>query len=360
VNPIERGVRTVDAWQQRHAVPSFLFAVVKKFGDDNGGYLLALLTYFAFLATFPLLLALVGILGIDLRNHPALEQRLVNSAFSEFPIIGPQLHSQLGLSSLHHSGPGVVIGIIVAVLGGRGLANAVQYTLNTAWQVPKVDWPGFAPRYLRSFALLALMGLGAVATAGTAAAAGGAGQLIGLPGQAVQVLAVALSTLLNSALFLAAFRLGAAKRVATRDLIMGAVLSAIAWQVLLVAAGVIIAHDLRHAQAVAGLFGIVLGLLAWFALQATVTVFAIEADVVRARRLWPRSLTQPPLTSGDRRYLAAVAALETRRPEQRVTTTFTPAADHNPLHDRAATPTNATTTGRTKRNTADATVDDQT
>ncbi len=333
MNPIERGLRVVDAWQQRHLVPAFVFAVVKKFGDDNGGYLIGLLTYYAFLATFPLLLALVGILGIVLRSHPALEQRLVNSAFTEFPIIGPQLRSQLGLSSLHHSGWALVIGIIGSILGGRGLANAVQYALNTMWQVPRVDWPGFAPRYLRSFALLGVLGVGVLLTAGSAAAAAGAGRLIGLPGEGVQVLAAVLSTVVDALLFMAAFRLGVARGVRTRDLIIGAVLSAIAWQLLLLAAGLLVTHDLRHAQSIAGLFGIVLGLLAWFALQATVTVYAVEADVVRVRRLWPRSITQPPLTGGDRRYLAAVAALETRRPEQVISTAFTGEADRDPLRE---------------------------
>lgn len=70
MNPFERGIRTVDAWQQRHRVPAFAFAVFKKFGDDQAGNLVALLTYFAFLATFPLLLALSGILGLVLKGAP--------------------------------------------------------------------------------------------------------------------------------------------------------------------------------------------------------------------------------------------------------------------------------------------------
>jgi hypothetical protein len=32
MNPFERGLRTVDAWQQRHRVTAFIFAVFKKFG----------------------------------------------------------------------------------------------------------------------------------------------------------------------------------------------------------------------------------------------------------------------------------------------------------------------------------------
>ena len=44
VNPFERGIRTLDAWQQRHRVTAFTFAVFKKFGDDQAGNLVALLT----------------------------------------------------------------------------------------------------------------------------------------------------------------------------------------------------------------------------------------------------------------------------------------------------------------------------
>src|SRR5665647_3194058 len=75
-----------------------------------------------------------------------------------------------------------------------------------------------------------------------------------------------------------------------------------------------------------------LGMLAWFGLQATATVYAVEADVVRARHLWPRSITQPPLTTADRRVLQDTAEVETRRPEQRVNVEFTAQADHDPLH----------------------------
>jgi uncharacterized BrkB/YihY/UPF0761 family membrane protein len=54
---------------------------LRKFGDDQAGNLVALLTYFAFLATLPLLLALTTILALVLRSSPALQRDLVNSAF---------------------------------------------------------------------------------------------------------------------------------------------------------------------------------------------------------------------------------------------------------------------------------------
>lgn len=331
MNPIERGLRGVDSWQQRHRVPAFAFAVFKKFGDDQAGNLVALLTYFAFVSTFPLLLALTGILGLLLNGHPALQTSIRNSALSEFPIIGPQLSSQTSGSALPHSGITLILGIVGAVLGGRGLANAVQNTLNSVWNVPKIHRPGFPFNWLRTFGLLGLLGLGAVLTA-AASSMVAASHVLGVHGLPVKIVALILSTILDIALFWAAFRLATAKVIATRDLLLGAILSGVAWQILLSVAGIVINHTLRHAQAVAGLFGVVLGLLAWFGLQATVTVYALEADVVRRRHLWPRSLTQPPLTDADKRFLSDTTSVEQRRPEQDVNVTFTPQADHDPLH----------------------------
>ncbi len=97
-------------------------------------------------------------------------------------------------------------------------------------------------------------------------------------------------------------------------------------------AGIIINHDLKHAQAIAGFFGVVLGMLAWFGLQATVTVYAVEADVVRTRHLWPRSITQPPLTAADKKFLHDTIDVERRRPEQTVAVGFTAQADSKPLN----------------------------
>jgi membrane protein len=322
MNPIEKPVRKVDSWQQCHRIPGFAFAVIKKFGDDQAGNLVALLTYFAFLATFPLLLALSAILGLVLKGNPSLQASIQTSALAEFPIIGTQLSSQIGVSSLGHSAPALIIGILGAILGGRGLGNALQNTLNSVWNVPKVVRPGFPSNYLRSFALLGLLGAGTIVTT-AAASLVGAGHMLGLNGLPIKTLAFALSTAIDIGLFFAAFRIAAAKVVATRDLILGAILSSIAWQILLSLAGIIISHYLKHAQAIAGFFGVVLGLLAWFGLQATATVYAMEADVVRAHHLWPRSITQPPLTPADKQFLEEAAAVEKRRPEQKITVEFT-------------------------------------
>jgi len=325
-NPVERIVRRFDGWQRRHTVIGFPIAVIKKFGDDEAGNLVSLLAYYSFMATFPLLLAFSAVLGVALRSHPGLHQKAVNSAFAEFPIVGGQMHDQLGVETLGGTLPSLMIGVVGALIGGRGFAHAMQNTLNTVWAVPKVDRPGFFPRYLRTFSLLLLLSLIVVVT-GAASTAAGIAASLGFGGLPSRIVSLIVGTGLGFVFFLILFRVAASGQVPTRSMMVGAAISALGWQILLTAAGIIIAHQLRHAQAVAGLFGVVLGLLAWLALQATVIVYAIEADVVRARHLWPRSIVQPPLTDADRSYYTYALRAEAQRPEQRVKIGYRTKAD---------------------------------
>jgi membrane protein len=321
MNGIEKAIRGIDCWQQRHPVVGFPVAVVKKFGDDQAGNLVALLAYYGFVAAFPLLLAFTAILSVALRQSPELHDTLVNSAFAEFPIIGSQIHEELGIEKFSSTALSLTIGIAGALIGGRGFAHALQNTLKTVWAVPKVHRPGFAPRYLRTFALLLLLGLIVVVT-GAASTAAGVATSLGLGNLPARIVSLVVGTVLGFGFFLALFRVAASNQVPTRSMLLGAAISALGWQLLLVVAGVVVAFQLRHAQAVAGLFGVVLGLLAWLALQATVIVYAIEADVVRIKHLWPRSIVQPPLTEADKSYYTAALRAESQRPEQRVAVAY--------------------------------------
>lgn len=327
MNPVERVARGFDSWQQRHAVVGFPIAVVKKFGDDQAGFLVSLLAYYAFVAVFPLLLTLTAITGVVLRDHPKLQEKLVNSAFAEFPIIGGQIHEQLGVAAFGHTTLSLLVGILGALYGARGFANALQNTLNTLWAVPKVDRPGFPLNYVRALAALLALGLLVVVTAASSTAATLAGSW-GFGGVAARIISLVVGSVLGMGFFIALFRAAAAGQVPTRAMLPAAAISAIGWQLLISAAGVIVTHQLRHAQAVAGFFGVVLGLLAWLALQASVIVYAIEADVVRVKNLWPRSLIEPPLLSADKEYYTAALQAETRRPEQRVNVAYSPGDQH--------------------------------
>ena len=91
----------VDDFQRRHRVVGFPLAVLYKYFDDQGPYLAAILTYYAFIAIFPLLLiALVGA-GLRAAGQRGAAGAVLDSALSQFPIVGTQLGRPEGLHRQH-------------------------------------------------------------------------------------------------------------------------------------------------------------------------------------------------------------------------------------------------------------------
>jgi YihY family inner membrane protein len=319
MNPIEQALRHVDRYQQRHGWLGFLVAVVKKFGDDKGGNLTTLLAWNGFFALFPLLLILVTGLGFLLGRHPALEQRLLHSTLAEFPIIGEQL--QDNVHSLRANGLGLIVGLAGFLWGARGITQVGQHAMAEIWNIPGRQRPSFATRQLRGLLLLLVFGLGVVATTALASLAslGGHSLLVGLAN-------LAASAAVNTGLFLVAFRVLTPGRIPTGRLLVGAAVAGVLFTLLQAAGGYLVGHNLKHAQQVYGFFAIVLGLMSWLFLSAQVILYGAEVNVVRARRLWPRSILQPPLTEADQRALTDLAKQEERRPEQAINVEFTPKA----------------------------------
>jgi membrane protein len=303
-------LQRADQIQQGRPWLAFGIAAWKKFGDDQAGNLAALVAYYAFFSIFPLLLVLDTVLQLVLRGDPALQHKLLNSALSQYPIIGNQLHKHV--HTLSGTGIALVIGLIGTFYGARGVASAIQNALNTAWEVPFTRRPGFPWSLLRTLGLLLVVGPGLVLTILLSGAASGAGHV--LPGVAASVLAIVVSLVLNIGVFWLAFRLGTAREVGARSLLLGAVLAAIIWQILQYFGTYLVSHELKTNSAY-GTFGVVLGLLAWFYIQAELTLYAVEINVVRVQRLWPRSMFPPPLTEHDRRAYELYALAEQRRPE---------------------------------------------
>ena len=125
----------LDVLQQRWSWLGMPIAVVYKFVDDQGVYLAALVTYYGFLSLFPLLLLAVTILGFALNHDPALQARIVDSALSNFPIVGRQIHDDL--RGYHGSVPALIFGVLGSLYGGLGVAQAGQNAMNQVWAVPR-------------------------------------------------------------------------------------------------------------------------------------------------------------------------------------------------------------------------------
>ena len=276
----------VDRFQQRHRVLAFPVAVYRELQAAKAGYLGAMLTFYAFVSLFPLLLILTTVLGTVLRSNPKLQQDVLNSALVDFPVIGDQLKNNI--HNFGRNGVALAISIVVTAIGSLGLANAAQYAMNLLWGVPEDRQPKFPHDWLRSLGIIGTMGLGVLSTTVLTAHGEWAGGHVFTGGLRAALLAA--SFVLTALLFWLGMRAATAKEVDARDLRLAAILTTLFWQGLQYLGGFIAAHQLRHASALYGVFGLVLGLLAWIYLQARLTLLAVTTDVVRARRTWPRSL----------------------------------------------------------------------
>jgi YihY family inner membrane protein len=293
MNALNRAVATADRTQQRWPWLALPVAVWKKFGDDQAGNLAALIAYYGFVATFPLLLVFVTVLNITLKNNPTLQHELLNSALAQYPVIGDQIKHNLHTPST--SGLPLVIAIVVLLLGARGVASAIQNALCEVWGISRASRPGFPWSFLYSMALVLAVGGGLVTTTFLSGLAGGIGHV--LNGTVASIGTVIVSLVLNVGVFWLAFRLATMRLIRWRDMWIGAAIAAAVWQVLQLVSGYVVSHQLSHASSLYGTFGVVLGLLAWLYLQAEVTLYAAEVDVVLTRRLWPRSIQSD---KGDR------------------------------------------------------------
>ena len=316
MNVVERTFRRVDGFQQRHLVPSFFFGVIKKYGDDNAGNLAVQLTYAMFVTVFPLLLLLVTILGIVLASSPSDRARVLHSALGQFPIIGQQLGHNIHAMK-RNSVFGLVVGTVGLVYGSTGLAQAGLYSMEQIWNIPAAVRPNYFTRMARAGIFLIVLAVGLIVT--TALAGFGTfGRHNFWLGAVGEVLAI----IVNAALYFAAFRTLTPRQVATHSLIPGVIIGGVAWTILQAVGGYVVGHDLKGASALYGLFGLVLGLVAWIFLGAEITLYAAEMNTVLQHRLWPRGMVQPPLTDADQRSLAFQVTQNQRRPEQEVITRF--------------------------------------
>ncbi|GAA4834945.1 hypothetical protein GCM10023201_24170 [Actinomycetospora corticicola] len=322
-------VGALDGFQRRHRWAGLPLAVLWKFIDDEATYLAALITYYGFLSLFPLLLLALTVLGFVLQDDPALQAALVNSALRNFPIVGDQIGENV--RSLQGSVGALVVGIVVSLYGGLGVTVAVQNAFARMWVVPKAERPALPTAYGRG-ALAVVVLAAAIAVAAGLTALGAA--LAGLPTPLYaggRILVTIAGIGVNAALVVLAFRLLTPRALTMRQVLPGAVLAAVAWYVLQTLGAYLVQYQLRGMSASYGIFGIVLGLLAWIYLSAVVAMFCAELNTVRVLHLYPRSLLSAfpddtDTTPADERAYAAYAAAERLKSFQTIDVEFDPTA----------------------------------
>jgi YihY family inner membrane protein len=302
MNAIQDVMRKFDAIQKSQSFLGFVIGVVKKFGDDQAGYLAALVAYYAFFSVFPLLLVFATVLGFVLQNNSDLQGKIINTVQQSVPVL-----ASFQIGHLKGSGLGLAIGLVFALLAGIGVVQALQYAMDEVWGVPKRKRPNFFISRLRAVIMLAVLGVAMlVATAVSALPFP-----LGLLG----------SLLLNIGIVLVAFKVLTVADVTWQDVLPGAVFAGVALTLLQTFGGLLVKHTLKNASPTYGSFAVVIGLLSFIYLGAQLTIYGAEINVVKKKHLWPRSLVDEP-TPGDQQVFTQRAKIEERRPDESIRVTF--------------------------------------
>lgn len=306
-----RPVRAFDRFQQRHAALAVPVAVAKKFGDDEGGNLAGLIAYRAFFSLFPLLLLLTTVLGYVLAGNPELREEAVDSVLTQFPVIGDQIE----ISSLEGSGVALAVGVAGSLWAGFGVVLATERALDRVWAIPHRERPDFLTSRLRALVLLVVLGTLTVTSTVASGLVGGGADLLGPLG------GIGASVGLNLLVFGALFMLLGTRPASLGKLLPGIVVAAVLWSGLQLVGGWFVSSQVQDATPAYGTFALVLGLLVWVQLGATLTVLCAELNVVRARGLWPRSLLGVEREE-DERVMRELAKSQARDDSQRIRVDF--------------------------------------
>ena len=224
---------------------------------------------------------LATILSRVLVGYPDLADQIVATAAGSFLSIGAGGR----VEPLDVSGFALAIGVLVALWSGLAVANGMQDAMNTVYEVPKTQRPGFAWRILRSISLLIIVGVGLPATTVLQAIAS---QTLtgGIASGAILIIVL----LMDTGLIAFAFKRSTVADTSWRDVLPGAAIAAVAWSVMQALATTLLTQRVAGAQASYGSFAVVIGLLFWFFLLAQVTIYCAELNMVLTHRLWPRGL----------------------------------------------------------------------
>ncbi len=295
MNVVEKTIQAIDRWQRARKGPAFTYAVIKKYDDDQTGYLAALITYYGFIALFPLLLVTTTVLGMIGFHNQELGRQLVTDVSKYFPVAGQSLESSI--RGFKQTGPALIIGILLTFYGARGVADAFRHAVSVIWNVPKQDRSGFPRNLIRSFGIIVGGGGGFLLASALAGWAGAVG---------TGILFRSLSILLNVGMlylvFMLVFTLSLPRRFKRTQYRTGSFVSAVGITALQLGGAALFAHTAKGiTSGYSALFATTLVMLAWIYLQVRVVLYAVQIDSIKDGKLYPRSLSGKNPTAADQK-----------------------------------------------------------
>jgi membrane protein len=269
----ERVTAAVERLRQRFGWVDHLLRMLGYYGSVNGNGQAGAVTYYGFLSFFPILALAFFVVGVLARVYPGIQAQMTHEIEALLPGVLGNGRGQIPLSTVEdHSRVAGVVGLVGVLYSGLGWLSGMRQSLEVMFSVPRGEQPSFLFGKLRDLGALAVIGLVLVVSVSLSGAVNWFSGLIlrwlgvdpGSVGPAVALVVVghALAILASMLLLLAMFYLLVSESHPPRSsLVRGALLGAVGFELLKLAANVLLGHT--RGQPAFQAFGVALILVVW-------------------------------------------------------------------------------------------------
>jgi membrane protein len=266
----------------------FALRVHRRVEELHGNQMASAITLTAFITLFPLLLVAIAVIGFVSASGDDVAARVVEN----LGLTGRAARTVTDAIETAERSRRLasVIGVLGLLWTGLGLAGALGYAYNAAWQVK-----GRGIRD-RAIALGWFAGLGVLAAASFATTSG-----IEWLGAAVAPLLLVVGVAINVALFLWTSWILPNRRVGIRPLLPAAIVGAVVFEVLKVVGTLLIPRLVADSSALYGTLGVVFAVLAWLLIFGRLVVYVAAIEVVswEASRGTQKTVIELPALPGS-------------------------------------------------------------
>lgn len=277
----------VDRARQRYPVVDVVVGTLRRFSEDDGGVLAAALTYYTFFSIFPLLLFAASAIGYLTFLSEGFRDALLRSSLDAFPLLDSIVGDPGILDQIKEQrGTLALIALVLALYAGSGGVSALGHALNRVYRVEEER--AFFPKRLNSIKWLTLLGVTVVVSVGLGTASNYAGDLLGTRSNVAEAVLFTVGhlggVLVGLLIFLTAFKLLPNTDLTWRNVLPGALLASVVFEVLKIVGTFYIQQGTEGRQETFGAFAAAATLLVASYLLAQVTLLSAELNAVLAER----------------------------------------------------------------------------
>jgi membrane protein len=265
------------ALRQRSGIVEAFVDTLDGWRKHQSGRNASLLAFFFFLSIFPLLLVATTILGFVLQDNTDLQQRIVDGALDNIPVLGQQLADDP--SSLEGSIWVLLLGLATALWSGTKAFVGLQVALDDIWEVDIDEREPMHVQRGRAVLGLVIVGVAQVGTLVLSTIVNASG----LPGFS-RILLLIVGLAVNVAVIAFMYRFLTAASPTWADVWPGALSAGIAFSLLQYFGAGIVKRITDNAGDTYGQFALVLGLVTWLGFLAISALMSAELNAVLVRQ----------------------------------------------------------------------------